>query len=429
MKQLPLYSYSLLILLLSACGILHYWEQEQYRQIARPKNYQNLRCRSDSAQAPVYATSDQSAINQFRPAMDKLASIYHLNFVDMAVAWALLQMYVRPDRVIPGASYQTVIKVQGQPTQYWSFSNSDLKLKNQELPLPFLFGNQYLLKKFAGRHTLSQLANILEQHLNPTIPLFPTSAAQLIIMRPQLQSHPDWAEMFFRGGEIIQAGESYHRPRLKTLFTKDLQKQWSPSHLYQISGPAISSLANSETQCFFPAQNLTTPSNHSHSFFYANAEGEFFFASASFASKQIVPLMKTFFIHGANISALTAICSAQTPSYQLMAFSQGDPLPEQHLQALFSPDLLANLTPNILDQHILGPRQLSLENPHRLLFEVTRANASKVNAMANTPIPVYPIDSLGQIWATFITGHPSAVELFIDTRGPGANSCVRSQKD
>lgn len=344
-----------------------------------------------------------------------------LDFLDHFALWNLIQLTIRPDQSAPTSRIQILFHQEGKSYYFDFFS------EYSENQYPYLYGIEWILKKFGKKETLESYARILDSHLGRKLKLGKDFEDFLYSRIAGIKNNPVLASYYFRGTEVLKSGETY--PKLDygsvIAFYRKFQKEQKI-------------IINTSLTQFVTAKGNTGSCNYDFNLYdnsiflidkvipVANLYGlalpnSAFMVSSSQKLDKTVSLNGFPLFQGESKVRSSAVCMIENKDNKIWAFSNQSRDPGQHLFHLVRYGLPGSQTTAEVDKLIRHSRHLFLSDPVRLIIESNRSNEEQIENLLKLNLPIYNADKLGNIWA--YTMFPEGNRFIIDDRNPGAMKC------
>jgi len=344
-----------------------------------------------------------------------------LDFIDHFALWNLLQFSVRPDQSSPTSRLQVLIH-QGEKSYYFDFFSEEVSDQ-----YPFLYGIDWILKKFNKKRTLEYYAGILDKNLGQKLKIGKDFENFLVKNIPQIKASPELAPFYFRGSDALKENETS-----PVLNDKEVVK------LYRAVEKKQKIIINTSLTAFGDAKGNSGKCNYDFNLYdnsiflidkvipIANLYGlslpdSAFLSSSSQKLNSIQPLNGLPLFKGVSKVRSSAVCMIENDKNKIWAFSNQSRDPGQHLFHLVRYGLSQAQTTAEVDKLIRHSRHLFLSDPVRLIIESGRSSEEQVENLLKLNLPIYNADKLGNIWA--YTRFKDGGRFIIDDRNPGAFQC------
>lgn len=350
-----------------------------------------------------------------------IKTLPHLDFIDHFALWNLLQLSVRPDQSSPTSRLQVLIH-QGEKTYYFDFFSEEGADQ-----YPFIYGIDWVLKKFNKKRTLEYYAGILNQHLGQKLKIGKDFENFLIKNIPEIKASSELAPYYFRGSDALKENET--SPALNY---KEVIK------IYRAAERKQKIIINTSLTPFVTDKGNSGNCNYDFNLYdnsiflidkvipIANLYGlslsdSAFLSSSSQKLDSIRPLSGLPLFKGVSKVRSSAVCMMENNGNKIWAFSNQSRDPGQHLFHLVRYGLPQAETIAEVDKLIRHSRHLFLSDPVRLIIESGRSSQEQVENLLKLNLPIYNADKLGNIWA--YTRFKDGSRFIIDDRNPGAFKC------
>jgi hypothetical protein len=344
----------------------------------------------------------------------------NLDFLDHFALWNLLQLSIRPDQSSGTSRLQVLLHQEGKSYYFDFFSELS---ENQ---YPFLYGIEWVLKKFGKKRTLEQYAELL-QGMAPKLKIGKDFENFLIKNMGAIKNNPELAPFYFRGADVLKENESSplldYRKILRHYrkVIKDQKIIVSTTLTPFETGRGYTGECNYDFNLYDNSIFLidkVIPIANLYGFATPKAA---FIASSSQKLDQMNSLLGLPLFKGESKIRSSAVCKIENKGNKIWAFSNQSRDPGQHLFHLVRYGLPGSQTTADVDKLIRHSRHLFLSDPVRLIIESARSSDAQIENLLKLNLPIYNADNLGNIWAytSFKEGH----RFIIDDRNPGAFSC------
>lgn len=344
-----------------------------------------------------------------------------LDFLDHFALWNLFQLSIRPDQSSATSRFQVLFH-DDQKTYYFDFFSEETE--NQ---YPFLYGIEWILKKFGKKRTLESYAALLSSGTAGKLKIGKDFESFLIKNLAAIKNNPLLEPYYFRGADVLKENET--SPLL------DYQKVLK---LYRSSIQNQKIIVNTTLTPFITEKGLSGSCNYDFNLYdnsiflidkiipVANLYGlslmkSAFLASSSQKLEKIVSLHGLPLFKGESKVRSSAVCMIENNGNKIWAYSNLSRDPGQHLFHLVRYGLPRSQTTAEVDRLIKHSRHLFLSDPVRLIIESNRSSPEQVENLLKLNLPIYSADRLGNIWA--YTFFKEGNRFIIDDRNPGAFSC------
>jgi hypothetical protein len=381
-------------------------------------------------QIKTYCPIEQKSTIQITGSSGNSQSVYldmiqkmgkKLDVFDHLALWGLTQLSVRPDQSTPSARLQILVHNQDK-THYFDFyseSNDD--------QYPYLYGIEWILKKFGKHQRLEYYAQILNSSLGENLLIGKDLESFLIQNQQKIKINAELTPYFFRGTEILKENEStpsldyakviaeYRKVQNKqkiiigsslTPFVTEQGRLGSCNYDFNLYKNSIFLIDK-----VIPVANL---------FGLAGTSGSFM-ASSSQKLDQMQSLKGFPLFKGESKVRSSAVCIIEKEQDKIWTFSNQSRDPGQHLFHLVRYGLLNSSSVSDVDRLLRYSRHLLLSDPLRLIIESQRSTKNQLEEILKLDLPSYNAQSLGNIWAYTFFSNQS--RFIIDDRNPGSFAC------
>lgn len=343
-----------------------------------------------------------------------------LDFLDHFALWNLFQLSIRPDQSSATSRLQVLMSIDDK-TQYFDFFS--------EVPdeqYPFLYGIEWVLKKYGKKRTLEQYVQLLSGSVRK-LKIGKDFENFLVKNYAAIKNNPELAPYYFRGADVLKENET--SPFLD--FNKVIAAYRKVKNDQKI-------IVNTSLTQFVTEKGATGSCNYDFNLYdnsiflidkvipVANLYGlstskSAFLASTSQKLDRITSLKGLPLFKGESKVRSSAVCMIENDGNKIWAFSNQSRDPGQHLFHLVRYGLPSSQTTSEVDTLIRHSRHLFLSDPVRLIIESARSSEEQIENLLKLNLPIYNADKLGNIWA--FTKFKEGSRFIIDDRNPGAFSC------
>jgi hypothetical protein len=410
-----------LLIFLSSCS---FFVDKIDRSLVQTKEYKNV------PEPPVYCPIDQKLNFQLVGTKDNSQEVYlnlvkslnqKLDFLDHFALWSLMQLKVRPDQSSATSRLQVLIHYQEKSYYFDFFSESS---DNQ---FPYLYGVEWILKKFNKKTSLETYAEMLRHPVLKNLKIGKDFETFLVKNLSAIKNDPQLVPYYFRGAEVLKENET--SPALDFL---------SVIKLFRKNQKEQKILVNTTLNEFFTESGSSGKCNYDfnlydHSIFLidkvipvANIFGlsssqSVFFSSSSQRLDNIESLMGFSLFKGVSKVRSSAVCMMENQTKRIWTFSNQSRDPGQHLFHLVRYGLPSSKSTQEVSRLIKHSRHLFLSDPVRLVIESARSSKDQIENLLKLNLPIYHAESLGNIWAH--THFSEGDRFIIDGRNPGSFLC------
>lgn len=343
------------------------------------------------------------------------------DFLDQFALWSLIQMQVRPDQSSPTSRFQVLFHNGGQSSYFDFFS------EGSENQFPYLFGVDWVLKKFGKKTSLETYAQILDASTAPNIKIAKDLANFLLKNKDAIKGNPELAPYFYRGTEILKEEETTPKLNYAKVVALYRKHQRSQKIIVNTSLTKFTTDGGSSGSCnydfklydnsIFLIDKIIPIAN----LFGLATQKSAFMASSSQKLEGMVSLSGLPIFRGESKIRSSAVCVLENQKNKIWTFSNQSRDPGQHLFHLIRYGLPRSQSIYEVDKLIRHSRHLFLSDPVRLIIESTRSRSSQIENLLKLNIPIYNAEKLGNIWA--YTQIRDQDRFIIDDRNPGAFKC------
>lgn len=341
--------------------------------------------------------------------------------LDHFALWGLLQLSVRPDQSSPTSRLQVMLHHNG-PTHYFDFFS-----EFNENQYPYLYGIEWILKKFNHKRKLEYYARILDQHLGQKLKVGKDLENFLFKNQAFIRANKDLAPYFFRGAEVLKENETapvlnfgrivreYRRverdqkPTVNTSlvqFVTESGNSGSCNYDFNLYDNSIFLIDKS-----IPVANL---------FGLSSGKGAFLASSSQKLDKANsfygMPVFK-----GESKVRSSAVCVIEEGPKKIWTFSNQSRDPGQHLFHLVRYGLSSAQSISEVDRLLRHSRHLFLSDPVRLIIESQRSRPNQIENLLKLNLPIYNAQKLGNVWA--YARFNDQERFIMDDRNPGTFTC------
>jgi hypothetical protein len=344
-----------------------------------------------------------------------------LDIFDHLALWGLTQLSVRPDQSTPTSRLQILFHAKGK-THYFDFFS-----ESSDEQYPYLYGIEWILKKFNKRERLEHYAKILKYSLGERLQIGKDFENFLVKNQNSIKESSELAPHFFRGTEILRENET--TPRLD--YTKVIEQYRKVEKNQKV-------IVNTSLIQFLNEKGASGGCNYDFNLYnnsiflidkivpVANLFGLSFSAGSFMASSSQkfdkihslngLPLFK-----GESKVRSSAVCVMEEGDNKIWTFSNQSRDPGQHLFHLVRYGLPSAHSTLEVDRLLRHSRHLFLSEPIRLIIESQRSRDDQIENLLKLSLPIYNAQKLGNIWA--YTLFRDQDRFIIDDRNPGSFSC------
>ena len=343
------------------------------------------------------------------------------DFMDHFALWNLIQLSVRPDQSSATSRFQVLISESGKSHYFDFFSEV------ADDQYPYLYGIEWILKKFGKKRNLEYYADILNSSIRGKLKIGKDFENFLVKNIPLIKNEPELAPYYFRGSDVLKENETSPSLDYRAVIS-----------LYRKSQKDQKIIVNTSLTQFVTDKGASGSCNYDFNLYdnsiflidkvipVANLYGlsinkGAFLASSSQKLDKIQSLKGLPLFKGESKVRSSAVCMIENSSNKIWAFSNQSRDPGQHLFHLVRYGLPQSQTTAEVDKLIRHSRHLFLSDPVRLIIESERSSDDQVENLLKLNLPIYNADKLGNIWA--FTQFSEGNRFIIDDRNPGAFKC------
>lgn len=365
--------------------------------------------------------SDEVSQKAFRDLLPSMGG-NKLDFLDQFALWSLLQMTARPDQSSATSRLQLLFQQQNKSFYFDFFSEVS------EEQYPYLYGIEWVLKKFGKKTRLEHYASLLEKNLGSRLKVGKSFEDFLFKNVEGVKANPELYAYYFRGSQILRENET--APQLKY---SEIIKSYRKAEKNQ------KIIVNTYLTPFSTTKGQTGSCNYDFNL-YDNSiflidkvipvtnlfglslrEGGAFMASSSQKIEAYVSLFNTPLFKGDSKVRSSAVCIIEDEKNRIWAFSNQSRDPGQHLFHLVRYGLPKSQSTAEVDRLIRHSRHLFLSDPVRLIIESERSREDQIENLLKLNLPIYNADKLGNIWS--YTSFQDQSRFVIDDRNIGSYLC------
>jgi hypothetical protein len=344
-----------------------------------------------------------------------------LDFLDHFALWSLIQFQVRPDQSSPTSRFQVLFHNGGQSSYFDFFSEGSVD------QYPYLYGIEWVLRKFGKKTSLESYAQILDASSVPNLKIAKDLANFLAKNKEAIKTNPELAPYYYRGTEILKEEETTPKLNYARVISLYRKSQKAQKIIVNTSLTKFTTDGGSSGSCnydfklydnsIFLIDKIIPIAN----LFGLSAHKSAFMASSSQKLDGMVSLHGLPIFKGESKIRSSAVCVLETEKKKIWTFSNQSRDPGQHLFHLIRYGLPRSQSIYEVDKLIRHSRHLFLSDPVRLIIESNRSRSSQIESLLKLNIPIYNAEKLGNIWA--YTHIREQDRFIIDDRNPGAFKC------
>lgn len=343
----------------------------------------------------------------------------NLNFIDKTIFWSLIQIKARPDLSSPMARFQFYLI--NNKNHYHDYHG----LKGTSESYPFFVGLDKLLKKYPSKsNNLSWYGQMLDKYFDKSIFVSEDFANNIFKLKNLIYQDQSLKRYYFRGQDILKAGERVPSFSLETLIKKT-PLVTSVNHIDKLftysKTPKKEVLCNYDYTLYDSSIFLIDKTVAKSNIFGLKENDQFFIASTSLKSIKPKSFKGMPLFESDSLIRSAAFCSIKNSYGQFALFANQSRDPGQHLHHLFRYGLTNISSLASLSGLITHARHLLLSDPLRIVIESERSQSAQIRELLKLNIPAYNASRLGNIWGLVSTQKEKG--FVIDDRYPGAYTC------
>lgn len=353
--------------------------------------------------------------------LDIAQGLGKLDFFDHFALWSLMQLSIRPDQSSATSRLQVLIQHEGKSYYFDFFS------ENSEDQYPYLYGIEWILKKFGKKKDLETYSKMLESSLGKKLKIGKDLEGYLSEHQEAIKSDPILQSYYFRGNEILKENETN-----PVISYTDVVKA------YRKVQKAQKIVINTYLTPFMTNKGQNGKCNYDFNLYdnsiflidkiipvanlYGFSKGKSaFMSSSSQKIEKVLPIGDSPLFKGESKVRSSAVCVIENAENRIWAFSNQSRDPGQHLFHLVRYGLPKSQHIPEIDRLIRHSRHLFLSDPVRLIIESGRSRGDQIENLLKLNLPIYNAEKLGNIWSYASIGGSSG--FIIDDRNPGAFVC------
>lgn len=340
-----------------------------------------------------------------------------LNFVEKAVSYSLLQIFLKPNETTPQSKLDILYLNNGK-VFYKSFSASNGAPS-------FIYGLDSFLKEHGSKHTVITLSKLIDQTPNLNFTIDKNFERFLNKNAEWLKQNSLMRKMYFRAEDFLKEGESLPKFSLVKNLNYFSNEKTSSSYITKNSLYPYKDKFNISYQCNYEMELykkdtlLVSPYIVTANVFALKEDKNLFIASTSLKLEK-EKQNDSPFIAGSSLKRSSAFCFNKTQGL----FSKDSRDPGQLLFNILDYGIGSSSSHQEFNKFISFSRHIFLTNPPRLAFESLRATEDQLNKFLKLGLPVYHSNNLGNIfgWNGYKENYFS---FHIDERSPGNILCQK----
>ncbi|WPU63732.1 hypothetical protein [Peredibacter starrii] len=344
-----------------------------------------------------------------------------LDFMDHFALWNLLQLAVRPDQSSATSRIQVLLHKDGRSSYFDFFSELS---ENQ---FPYLYGIEWILKKYGNKRGLEYYAQILDNSIGSQLKISKDFENFLVKNLQGIKNDPELAPFYFRGVEILKENETAPTLSYKKVVALYRKHQKDQKIIINTSLTQFVTEKGNSGSCNYDFNlydnsifliDKIIPVANLYGLALPNAA---FMASSSQKLDKIASLDHLPLFKGESKVRSSAVCMIENKDAKIWAISNQSRDPGQHLFHLVRYGLPGSQTTSEVNRLIRHSRHLFLSDPVRLIIESGRSSEDQIENLLKLNLPIYNADKLGNIWS--YTMFKEGNRFIIDDRNPGAFTC------
>jgi len=408
---------SILISLLTSCGVFIKLDQPD-EEIVFKKDLTKLICPIKKDEL-ILTTASSANQGLFKDRLEIAAKKHNLKAIDIFVMWAIIQIYIRPNKVSPGSSLQFVDTDKTSPF----YINYNLKINKD----PNLLFNSLkdLLTRYRSKRSLQYLSRIVDDILPYQTSVDHELSLFLSQNRAPLSKNSSLEKFYFKGDQVLRTGEGLRTFKIWPLVSQAAYKKNSANtHLfsYKIDKDKVAN-CNFDMRIYQNAVYLInqTEGVNSHPFSISFKGSTFLGISA-----QVPDIQKNYHnsysFTPSELGEQNAVCFIKTKNSNFSLISTKGRDSGQHLFNMIEYNLAHASSVDEVLTILEFPRYLFLLNPERMIYESDRSSEAQTQTFLNTSFPIYHKSNLGNVWIHYQKHNQKT--LLIDDRIPSYRSCL-----
>jgi hypothetical protein len=332
-----------------------------------------------------------------------------------------IQLSVRPDQSSATSRFQVLLH-QDQKSYYFDFFS-----EVADDQYPYLYGIEWVLKKFGKNKSLEYYAEILNSSIKGKLRIGKDFENFLVKNIPLIKNEPELAPYYFRGSDVLKENETSPALDYKAVIAiyrkvqKDQKIIVNTSLTQFVTEKGSAGSCNYDFNLYDNSIFLIDKVIPVANLYGLSIEKGAFLASSSQKLEKIQSLKGLPLFKGESKVRSSAVCMIENGPNKIWAFSNQSRDPGQHLFHLVRYGLPRSQTTSEVDKLIRHSRHLFLSDPVRLIIESSRSSEDQIENLLKLNLPIYNADKLGNIWA--YTQFSEGNRFIIDDRNPGAFRC------
>lgn len=404
MKIYKLLIFSLIIIILASCSslsqklqnLLESKSTKNSNEIKVAKNYCDSKSNIQSLlEDPLLLSSTQFKNNS-------------ISFIEKSILLSLFEMERRPDITGPYSRLQVIVRTNGE-MQYFDFRPKNLE---DDSKISYLYGLQYLLRKYKSTTSLTELTKRLEIITPDHLPVSAGFESFLSQYKKDIKKNKELEKLYMKGDEILTKFETFQRANLIKSIQSFQKKKLFDDSSYEVIKNGLdfttTDAQKNTTSCNFSFNKNIVSSDQlsfdgaysSNSFSYVE-NNNYFLAVTSSHLKNPIEMKDEFFINARPMASPLPICHLKNTSLktELSLTSSTGRIPSQHIKHLLEYDLMNSLSLDSISHTLNFARHLFLINPDRILYESKKGRKEQLNFFLQMNFPIYHVENIGEITA------------------------------
>lgn len=350
------------------------------------------------------------------------SKLKNIDIIDHLVLWSLVQLSLRPDQSSPTARLQTLINYNDKAYYFDFFSESD---ENQ---YPYLYGLEWILKKFKKTTSLESYAAIVENKLKDSMRVSPDLERFLLKNQELIKINTTLAPHYFRGTDVLRENESTPRINLRRVISEYRKQQKKQNVIINTTLHKFATTKGYVGECNYDFNlysnsifliDKTLPVSN---IFGLSIGKDAFLNSSSQIFKEAHSLFGGPLFKGSSKVRSSAICSIENKGTKIWTISNESRDPGQHLFHLIKYGLPLSTSVDEVDKLFKHSRHLFLSDPIRLVIESNRSDQQQIQNLLKLNVPIYHADKLGNIWG-YVQTKEKESRFIVDERNNGDFVC------
>ena len=344
-----------------------------------------------------------------------------LDFMDHFALWNIIQMSVRPDQSSPTSRLQVLVHY-NKKSYYFDFFSEE-----PENQYPYLYGIEWILKKFGKKKSLEYYSNLLSSSLGHKLKIGKDFENFLVKNLPAIKNNPELAPYYFRGTDVLKENETAPVLDYKKILkvyreAEEKQKIIVNTTLTQfVTEKGSSGSCNYDFNLYDNSIFLIDKVIPVTNLYGLSVNSAAFLASSSQKLERMESFLSLPLFKGESKVRSSAVCMIENANSRIWAFSNLSRDPGQHLFHLVRYGLPRSQSTAEVNRLIRHSRHLFLSDPVRLIIESARSSPEQIENLLKLNLPIYNAEKLGNIWA--YTQFEEGNRFIIDDRNPGAMRC------